>query len=315
MNIDHFTFIQAEDLEFWAGEEDDDQFNGTSTTRRRPRPRLSYDIGPDADVQGRHTQTKGEDSGFAAPPKDDITEGGKVEVKKHKGLDKVLLRDFSELPEDVDYGDYSVINVSPSVVPAYFPSFRIFNYNVSAEAFEGAMERKERRRRGEAFRRPPPHGHRKPDRGKPREEQCKKDQFKDSWRCHYSKENWHSDPEAPSRKNGLMSPLGYAQYYLPDLGNASETYTPEWELEYMTYGLSAFEKKKKGTDESPEVIPKSNIPKALRNGGGAKYAPYSLEDLTIPSWVWLARKLGDGENRKLRRKFRSYMFMGHGEET
>lgn len=103
------------------------------------------------------------------------------------------------------------------------------------------------------------------------------------------------------------------QYYLPDIGNASESYTPKWELEYMTYELSAFEKN--GTDESQEVIPRQNIPKSLRSGGGAKYAPYEMEDLTIPSWIELAQKLGNGANRKLRKKFRKYMFMGHGEET
>ena len=134
-------------------------------------------------------------------------------VKGHKGLDRVLLKDFSELPKDVDYGDYAVINVSPSVVPAYFPSFRIFTYNVSTEAVQDALERKERRR-GETFIRPPPHGHRKPDRSKSRDKQCKKAKYKNSWRCHYSKDNWHSDPEAPSRKNGLMSPLGFAQVSL-----------------------------------------------------------------------------------------------------
>jgi len=106
---------------------------------------------------------------------------------------------------------------------------------------------------------------------------------------------------------------GVKQYYLPDIANASETYTPKWELEYMTYGLSAFAKNV--TDESQEVIPKKNIPKSLRNGRGAKYAPYSLKDLTIPSWIELAWRLGDGENRKLRKKFRGYMFMGHGVEV
>ena len=103
------------------------------------------------------------------------------------------------------------------------------------------------------------------------------------------------------------------QYYLPDLGNATDSYTPEWKLEYMTYGLSAFGKN--GTDGSPEVIPSAKLPKALRKGRGAKYAPYSLPDLTIPSWIKLARKLGDRENKKLRKKFRGYMFMGHGEEV
>jgi len=204
--IFQFSFIQADDLEFWAEEDDDDQLNGTSTTRRRPRGRLNYGVGPDVHVQGRHIKTKGD-----APAEDDVTEGGRVEAKKHKGLDRVLLRDFSDLPRDVDYGDYGVINVSPSVVPAYFPSFRIFNYNVSTEAFEGALERKERQRRGEVSLRPPPRGHHTPDPSKPRTEQCKKDKFKDSWRCHFSKDDWHSDPEAPSLKNGLMSPLGFAQ--------------------------------------------------------------------------------------------------------
>ena len=103
------------------------------------------------------------------------------------------------------------------------------------------------------------------------------------------------------------------QYYLPDLANASEKVMPKWELEYMTYGLSVFEKN--GSDGTPEVIPRENIPKSLRNGGGAKYAPYSMDDLTIPSWIELARRLGDGENKGLRRKFRKYMFMGHGEEV
>jgi endopolyphosphatase len=142
---------------------------------------------------------------------DDVTGGIRAARKKHKGLDKVLLRDFSELSKDLDYGDYSVINVSPSVVPAYFPSFRVFNYNVSADAVQETAEKKEERKSGVAFLRPPPHGHRKPDPSKPREKQCQKPKHKNSWRCHFSKDNWHSDPEAPSRKNGLMSPLGFAQ--------------------------------------------------------------------------------------------------------
>lgn len=135
-------------------------------------------------------------------------------IARHKGLDKVILKDFSELPKHVDYGDYGVVNVSPSVVPAYFPSFRVFNYNISAEAVQEALERRERRRRGETLGKKPPHGHRKPDPSKPRKDQCKKKEYRDSWRCHFSKDDWYSDPEAPSRKNGLMSPLGYAQVSL-----------------------------------------------------------------------------------------------------
>lgn len=101
------------------------------------------------------------------------------------------------------------------------------------------------------------------------------------------------------------------QYYLPDIAKANEKHMPKWELEYMTYKLSMFEKN--GSDEGSEVIPRDNIPSSLRHGRGAKYAPYSMDDLTIPSWIELARKLGDGENKELRKKFRKYMFMGHGE--
>jgi endopolyphosphatase len=104
---------------------------------------------------------------------------------------------------------------------------------------------------------------------------------------------------------------GAKQYYLPDVATASEEYTPKWELEYVTYGLSAFGKN--GSDGADEVIPRENIPKALRDGRGAKYAPYSMDDLTVPSWVELARRLGDGDNSKLRKSFRKYMFMGYGE--
>lgn len=308
MNIDHFSFIQADDLKFWAGDDDEDQHNGTTTTGQRGRSRLNYSGGSDVDTR--------RDAGDQSPDvlsEDDTTEGVRVAVKKHKGLDKVLLRDFSDLPKNLDYGDYGVINVAPSVVPAYFPSFRVFNYNVSAEALQEDLERKQRQPQGETFLRPPPHGHRKPDPSKAREKLCRKSKYKHSWRCHFSKDTWNSDPEAPSRKNGLMTPLGYAQYYLPDVGNASEEYIPKWELEYMTYGLSAFDDD--GSEGTPEVIPKRNIPKALRHGQGRKYAPYSMNDLTIPSWIELARRLGDGDNRKLRKQFRNYMFMGHGGEV
>jgi endopolyphosphatase len=160
-----------------------------------------------ADAQGNE-----EDQDFDVLSEEYIAGGVRAaSKKKHKGLDKVLLRDFSELPKRMDYGDYGVINVSPSVVPVYFPSFRVFNYNISAEAEQEHLERKERRRGEDTLLRPPPHGHRKPDPNKSRDKQCRKSKYKNSWRCHFSKEGWHSDPEAPSRKNSMMTPLGFAQ--------------------------------------------------------------------------------------------------------
>jgi endopolyphosphatase len=37
-----------------------------------------------------------------------------------------------------------------------------------------------------------------------------------------------------------------------------------------------------------------------------------MRDLTIPSWLQLARALGDAGNQGLRKKFRKFMFMGKG---
>ncbi|KAG9015715.1 Endopolyphosphatase, partial [Tulasnella sp. JGI-2019a] len=62
---------------------------------------------------------------------------------KKKPLSKVLLKDFKSLPpkksdssgdedeEPLDYEDYVVVNVAPSVVPTYQPSVRIFSYNIT----------------------------------------------------------------------------------------------------------------------------------------------------------------------------------------
>jgi hypothetical protein len=33
-----------------------------------------------------------------------------------------------------------------------------------------------------------------------------------------------------------------------------------------------------------------------------------MSDLTIPSWITLAQRLADSENRKLRRKFKQFMY-------
>lgn len=60
--------------------------------------------------------------------------------KKKKDLYGTLLRNFTHMRKipsaDLDYGDYAVVNVAPSVVPnPYLPSFRIFAFNISGEAY------------------------------------------------------------------------------------------------------------------------------------------------------------------------------------
>jgi endopolyphosphatase len=38
-----------------------------------------------------------------------------------------------------------------------------------------------------------------------------------------------------------------------------------------------------------------------------------MDDLTIPSWIKLARTLAEPTQKKLRRRFKKYMFMGGKE--
>ena len=61
-------------------------------------------------------------------------------------------------------------------------------------------------------------------------------------------------------------------------------------------------------------VPLKRLPKVLRNNNTAatKYTPYGMKDLTISSWVQLAKDLCDPENKKLRKRFKKYMFMGKG---
>jgi endopolyphosphatase len=112
------------------------------------------------------------------------------------------MTDFSELRQRgdaLDEGDYVVINVSPSVVPVLQPGFRIYSYNVSGTKYTWTREEEEEEE-----------GNRKRD--KPAK--CKEKRYKHSWKCRLNEE-WHSDPESPSRSNKLWTPVGYAQVQPP----------------------------------------------------------------------------------------------------
>jgi len=150
MNVDHFSFIRADDLDFAE--------NGGSWEATNFKSRTS--------------------------------------------LDKLLFDDFATLPKNVDYSRYGIVNVSPSIVPnPYLPSFRIYSYNISHLADD--EEKITRTRKG--------FGYDQHDRlGLGVKTQCKVKKHKETWRCQISKP-WHTDPDAPSRKNGPWTPLGYGQ--------------------------------------------------------------------------------------------------------
>lgn len=110
------------------------------------------------------------------------------------------------------------------------------------------------------------------------------------------------------------------QYYLPRLDEAGEDDSPKFKLEYTTFPVRALHPPPAGGPGGLGArgfawpIPKRHLPRSLRNSTRTKsksYAPYSLEDLTIPSWTRLARRVAKG--KKLRQRFKELMYMGGGE--
>ncbi|KAG8888432.1 Endopolyphosphatase [Tulasnella sp. 332] len=272
--------------------------------------------------------------------------------KKHTSLSKELLKDFKSLPpkkksegdgddvEPIDYDDYVVVNVAPSVVPTYQPSVRVFSYNVTnwgigtnstvavedgededaddedddgddeddvlenihhgnvrdkdEDEIERAMERK--------------HGHRH----SPDVTDCTKKKNRDKKKC-LLKGPRHAHKRSPSRRNGLWSPLGYTQYYISDLDAHNSSNPPKYEIEYMTYPLSAL------VPPTNWPVPQHLLPNSLRNltqipdDMKSDLVPFGLKDLTIPSWIKFARKLS--KKKKLWRRFKTLMYQGGPEET
>lgn len=105
------------------------------------------------------------------------------------------------------------------------------------------------------------------------------------------------------------------QYYMPNLEDANKTHGPRFKLEYLTYAPKLLHPPPDAGNDWRYPVPLKLLPRSLRerNVTSSKYAPYEMEDLTIPSWVEIAQKLGDAEQKKLRKRFRKYMYMG-GEE-
>lgn len=99
---------------------------------------------------------------------------------------------------------------------------------------------------------------------------------------------------------------------MPD-DRLNRTKKPKFKLEYLTHRLEALHPEDVArSEEFHYPVPLQQLPKSIRDGNAtsSKFAPYGMEDLTIPSWVGLARRLGDGSRKKLRRRFKRYMYMG-----
>ncbi|KAJ7890789.1 Metallo-dependent phosphatase-like protein [Mycena leptocephala] len=191
-------------------------------------------------------------------------------IGSQEDLFETLLTDFAAMPKakDIKLDHYAVINVSPSVLP-------VFSYNITGDAVT-SLKRKQGHHHGKS---------------KDKQAQCKLDAYRETWRCQLN-EPWHSDPDAPSRSNQLWTPLGTRRYYyIPHLEEGNKTHKPTFKLEYVTYGPDALE----GSE--------GNLPSNVKK----RQIPYGLEDLTVGSWVALARRMGN--SNKLSALFKKYMYM------
>jgi len=136
----------------------------------------------------------------------DLWEDPKALSKKKQGLFETIIDNFSHIPKisKIDYDNYGVVNVAPSVVPnPYLPTFRIYSYNITgirsvAEVIDATDMRTTKNRT--------PKHHRGGKRGN-KKKLCKQTQYKDTWKCRL-RDAWNTDQEAPSRSNTLWSPLG-----------------------------------------------------------------------------------------------------------
>lgn len=213
----------------------------------------------------------------STPPPDDKKKR-KKHKKKHskpgfstfKFTHNDLFSTFQALPKRLKLEDYSIVHTSPSVIPTYLPSLRIWHYNTTGEPYvqqalpAGLTPDQEvsRLRNGSEL-----------DAHYTNEEVEEEEEETSSWlqlilrrRKHRKKKKRpaprlprHFSPASPSRTNRFLTPLAYDQYYLPHAN---------WTLEYST----------------------------------------ELDDLTIGSWLGFAKQLT--KHKKLWKQYVRRMYVG-----
>ena len=270
-----------------------------------------------------------------------LLHSGRFKVLGAKGdlLKKSLLDQFEHFaePKEFKHKDYTVMNVGPSVLPTYIPSARIFSYNISGVELEDEMEFSRVKRL------PLPQDPADDDdeddlKGK---KDCKKPENEDKPRCTFKRKPRYSSPESPSRSNKPLTPLGYTQFYLPDLEDQKTP--PKFKVEYTTFKakellppnvsgekrsqpppvpyhllpgwdssigkLSAEEMKRLDEDtfddRSDDELKGKKSPKDKFLKEIKKITPFKMKDLTINSYIKLGRVLLD--DKKLWGKFMDYM--------
>ncbi|QRV87637.1 PPN1-vacuolar endopolyphosphatase-like protein [Ceratobasidium sp. AG-Ba] len=214
--------------------------------------------------------------------------------KKELQIAESLRSECKELArkKKLDCDDYFVVNIGPSVIPEYTPSVRIFTYNVTdagSSSINGNEDDSLDLREMNA----------------PKID-CSKKENKNKKQCVFKKPR-HASKHSPSRTNKLWSPTGYSQFFISpsNWAKANASHAPEYELEYVTYSLETLR-------SNSSLVPEHLLPPELRAGSiesasNSRYAPFALNDLTIPSWIKFARRMG--RKKKLWRRFEEAMFL------
>lgn len=91
------------------------------------------------------------------------------------------------------------------------------------------------------------HGHRHG--GKKPKYKCKSPTDIDKPHCRFKTRPRYFNRTSPARRNGPLTPLGYAQFYLPEIDTATKDAPPEWKIEYSTFKLGNLLPRDNRTDE------------------------------------------------------------------
>ena len=270
MNVDHFYFVDVIELEessasLYAANNSSagDDFLASSFVGPQPRNRL--------EGSGRY-RTKGR--------------GGNT------ALSETLRKDFGNMPSTrhLKLKDYAVLNVAPSIIPTYYPGVRIFQYNITGlddESEERELLKKKKKKKGGRHHR---HGEPKDD--------CDLPENEDKPHCAFKHLPRYYDKNSPSRRNGPLTPLGYTQFYLPDIDTRSKS-PPKWKIEYSTFTMDKLVPNTTETKQPPPVplhfLPghqdEEGVDTAKAKKKLNKLTPFKMEDLTIGSYVTLAKRL------------------------
>lgn len=301
-------------------------------------------------------------------------------------IDDTLLATYRSLPSQkkINYDDYAIVNVEPSVIPTYLPTLRLWQYNITKPS-AGVWKQDLRHSSSDMY--DSDQDDNCADDDEEEEEQCDivkpllpasvsylfsflpspptivstfLDTFYSSTitaRRRKKKKGGgkkrkkptppsiprHADPNSPSRTNTYLSPLGYTQFYL-NLVTANENdghgpskegierakngsahrLPPKWEIEYTTFDattlatgllvegskgspipttlLPSFVKHLKANERVEEKV---TVLEAILKKKGL--VPFGMKDLTIPSFLDLARRLGKSE--KAWQEYRRFMYV------